>query len=135
MVTPNMSAVFEQRASEVLDGHLQFLTPTPFNFGGLGRVERRGQRRLNDSLPARVWGVDIEGEMVSLDCRIDNLSSSGLFLRIPWQLKPSSQISLVVRLLNGSGAMAAIRGKVLRDQLQLDGSRGIAVKITEHRFL
>src|SRR6185295_10428527 len=127
--------VFEQRASDVLDGHLPFLTPAAYNFRGLGRVERRGKHRLSDSLPARVWGVDLEGEIVSLDCRIDNLSSSGLFLRIPWQLKLDSQISLVVRLLNGSGAMAAIRGKVLRDQPQLDGSRGIAVRITEHRFL
>jgi hypothetical protein len=131
----NMSAVFEQRASEALDGHLQFLTPAAYKFRALGRVERRAKHRLNDSLPARVWGVDFEGEMVSLDCRIDNLSSSGLFLRIPWQLKPSSKISLVVRLLNGSGATAAIRGKVLRDEPQLDGSRGIAVKITEHCFL
>jgi len=37
--------------------------------------------------------------------------------------------------LNGSGSMAAIKGKVLRDEPQLDGSRGIAVRITEHRFL
>jgi hypothetical protein len=82
-----------------------------------------------------VWGIDSEGEMVSSDCLLDNLSSSGLFLKIPWSLKLASQVSLVVRLLNGSGAMAAIRGKVLRDDPQLDGSRGIAVKITEHRFL
>jgi hypothetical protein len=39
----------------------------------------------------------------------------------------------VVRLLSGS--TAAIRGKVLRDEPHLDGSRGIAVKITEHRIL
>jgi hypothetical protein len=98
-------------------------------------VERRAKPRLNDSLPVRVWGIDCDGEMLGLDGHLDNLSSTGLYLRIPWQLKISSSISLVVRLLNGSGAMAAIRGKVLRDDLQLDGSRGIAVMITEHSFL
>jgi hypothetical protein len=128
-----MSAICEQRANEVLDGHLHFLNPISFAFRGAQRRERRGKPRLSDRLPARVWGIDAEGEMLSLDCQLDNLSSSGLYLRLPWQLKLSSQISLVVRLV--SGATAAIRGKVLRDEPQLDGSRGIAVKITEHRIL
>jgi hypothetical protein len=129
-----MAAVFEQRASEVLDGHLPFLNPIVSTFLNKGR-ERRGKPRLSDSLPARVWGIDREGEMVSQDCRVENLSSSGLFLRMPCRIKLRSQISLVVRLLNGSGSTAAIKGKVLRDEPQLDGSRGIAVRITEHRFL
>lgn len=129
-----MAAVFEQRASEVLDGHLPFLNPLVCSFPSRGR-ERRLKPRLSDCLPARVWGIDCEGEMVSLDCRVENMSSSGLFLRMPCRIKLRSRISLVVRLLNGSGSMAAIKGKVLRDEPQLDGSRGIAVKITEHRFL
>ena len=128
-----MSAICEQRANEVLDGHLFFLNPISFSFGSSKRRERRVKPRVNDSLPARVWGIDTEGEMLSLDCQLDNLSASGLYLRLPWQLKLSSQISLVVQLLSGS--TAAIRGKVLRDDPQLDGSRGIAVKITEHRIL
>lgn len=130
-----MAAVFEQRASEVLDGHLPFLNPLVSTFRSRGKRERRGKPRLSDSLPARVWGIDCEGEMVSLDCRLDNLSASGLFLRVPCRIKLRSQISLVVRLLDGSGSMAAIKGKVLREEPQLDGSRGIAVRITEHRFL
>jgi len=131
---PQMAAVFEQRASEVLDGHLPVFNPLVSTFLNKGR-ERRGKPRLSDSMPARVWGIDREGEMVSLDCRVENLSSSGLFLRMPCKIKLRSQISLIVRLLNGSGSMAAIKGKVLRDEPQLDGSRGIAVRITEHSFL
>jgi len=134
-VSPSMAAVFEQRASEVLDGHLPFLNPLVSTFLIKGKRERRSKPRLSDSLPARVWGIDREGEMLSQDCCVENLSSSGLFLRIPCRIKLRSQISLVVRLLNGSGSMAAIKGKVLRDEPQLDGSRGIAVRITEHRFL
>jgi|SRR5690349_3020952 hypothetical protein len=130
-----MAAVFEQRASEVLDGHLQFLYPLVSTFRSQGKRERRAKPRLTDSLPARVWGIDSEDEMVSLDCQVINLSASGLFLKVPHRIKLKSQISLVVRLLNGSGSTAAIRGRVLRDESQLDGSRGIAVRITEHRFL
>jgi PilZ domain len=125
----------EQRANEVLDAHLRFMEPKGFYSRTRKRFERRSKPRLNDSLPARVWGIDTEGEMLSLDGHLDNLSATGLYLRIPWRLKISSSISLVVRLLNGSGAMAAIRGRVLRDDPQLDGSRGIAVAITEHSFL
>jgi hypothetical protein len=135
MHSPEMAAVFEQRASEVLDEHLRFLYPLVSTIRNKANRERRAKPRLTDSLPARVWGTDSEGEMISLDCQVDNLSASGLFLRMPCQIKLRSQISLVVRLLNGSGSMAAIKGKVVRDEPHLDGSRGIAVRITQHRFL
>jgi len=130
-----MHAICEQRTSEVLDGYLVFTETTHLSFNDVRLKERRRKPRLNDSLPARIWGIDIDGEMISLDSQVVNISSSGLLLRISSQLKVSSQISLVVRLMNGSGLMAAIRGRVLRDEPQLDGSRGIAVKITEHHFL
>jgi hypothetical protein len=130
-----MSAIFEKRTDEFLDGHLHFMQRASSSFRDVELHERRRKPRLNDSLPARVWGIDNDGEMFGFDARVDNMSSSGLFLKISRPLKVSSQISLVVRLINGSGVMAAIKGKVLRDEPQLDGSRGIAVKITEHRFL
>ena len=130
-----MHAICEQRATEFLDGYLQFMDSAGFSSRDTKRFERRRKPRLDDSLPVRVWGIDSDGEMLSLDSLLDNISSSGLFLRIPSRLKISSQVSLVVRLLNGSSVMAAIRGKVLRDDPQLDGSRGIAVMITEHRVL
>lgn len=130
-----MYAICEQRATEFLDLHLKPMHPGTPTLYAVKPFERRRKPRSSDSLPARVWGIDTEGEMLSLDTQLDNISASGLFLRIPSQLKLSSQVSLVVRFMTGSGVMAAIRGKVLRDELQLDGSRGIAVKITEHRFL
>ena len=130
-----MYELCEQRATEFLDGHLRFVEAASSTFNDIKFFERRRKPRLNDSLPARVWGIDQDGELLSLDSQLDNISPSGLFLRIPRQLKIASQISLVVRLVNGSGVMAAIRGKVLRDEPQLDGTRGIAVKITQHRFL
>jgi len=130
-----MYATREQRATEFLDDHLHFREATNSSFREVEFPERRRKPRLIDSLPARIWGIDSEGEFLSLDSQLENISSSGLFLRVSQELRISSQISLVVRLINGSGVMAAIRGKVLRDEPLLDGSRGIAVKITEHCFL
>jgi hypothetical protein len=125
----------EQRVNYILDGHLPGaesifrtrLTP----------VERRAKPRSNDALPARVWGVDIEDEPFSFDCLVDNISGSGIYLRMPRRMKFSSAISLVVRLINGpvEGAAAAIKGIVIRDQIEDDGHTGVGIRIVEHRFI
>lgn len=130
-----MTAIYEQRTSEILDGHLCFQDSSVVLTRRSKGFERRGKKRLQDSLPARVWGIDFNGEVTSLDCRMLNISGSGVYLSMPHRLKLYSEISLVVRLLNGSGMSAAIRGKVLRDELLSDGSRGIAVGIREYQLL
>jgi Tfp pilus assembly protein PilZ len=88
-------------------------------------------------LPARVWGVDVDDQPFSYDCQLENISASGVFLRLPRRMKFSSSISLVVRLLNGpdEGTVAAIKGTVMREELKSDGHRGIGIRITEHRFI
>jgi len=120
----------EQRANYILDGHLPIAH-------SVFRSERRVKPRSNDALPARVWGVDSEDQPFSFDCNVDNISSSGVYLRLPRRMKFSSAISLVVRLLNGpmEGAAAAIKGIVIRDQVEADGHRGIGIRIVEHRFI
>ena len=125
----------EQRASYILDCHLRmpstaFRTPrTP--------LERRSKPRSHDVLPARVWGVDSDDQPFSLDCHLDNMSSSGLYLRLPRHMKFSSSISLVVRLLNGpvEGMVAAIKGTVMREEMESDGHRGFGIRIVEHKFI
>ena len=120
----------EQRANYVLDRHLP-IVKTVF------RTERRVKPRSNDALPARVWGVDSEDQPFSFDCSVENISGSGVYLRMPRRMKFSSAISLVVRLLNGpvEGATAAIKGVVIRDQVEANGHRGIGIRIVEHRFI
>jgi hypothetical protein len=56
---------------------------------------------------------------------------------MPWQIKSFSEISLVVHLLSGpnEGATAAIKGRVIRDEPEAYGKRGVAVMITEYCFL
>ena len=125
----------EQRANYFLDGHL----PMPESAFRLRRahVERRSKPRSHDALPARVWGVDVDDQPFSYDCELDNMSASGMYLRIPHRMKFSSAISLVVRLLNGpvDGMMAAIKGTVIRDEVHSDGHRGIGIRIIEYKFI
>jgi len=125
----------EQRANYILEGHLLiaksvFRTRRP-------PVERRAKPRSNDALPARVLGVDSEDHPFSFDCQVENISGSGIYLRVPRRMKFSSAISLVVRLLNGpvEGAVAAIKGIVIRDQMESNGHSGIGIRIVEHRFI
>ena len=125
----------EQRANYILDCHLRL--PNAALLIRSAPVERRSKPRSNDVLPARVWGVDIDDQPFSYDCQLDNISASGLFLRLPRRMKFSSCVSLVVRLLTGpdEGMVAAIKGTVMREQLNSDGHRGIGIRITEHKFI
>jgi hypothetical protein len=125
----------EQRANYVLDGHLP-ITESSF-LSHLAKVERRKKPRSSDALPARVWGVDINDQPFSCDCHLENISASGLYLRLPRRMKFSSAISVVVRLLNApvDGMVAAIKGTVIRDETRADGYRGLGIRIIEHKFI
>ena len=125
----------EQRSNYGLDGHLP-ITESAF-FAHPAKIERRKKPRSNDVLPARVWGVDIHDQPFSCDCLLDNISASGLYLRLPRRMNFSSAISLVVRLLNGpvDGVVAAIKGTVIRDETKPNGDRGLGIRIVEHEFI
>lgn len=125
----------EQRANYILDCHLPTANST---FRARREVlERRVKPRSSAALPARVWGVDIDDHPFSFDGLLDNMSASGLYLRMPRRMKFSSAISLVVRLLNGpiDGQVAAIKGTVIRDEVEGDGHRGVGIRIIAHKFI
>lgn len=133
-----MSAQFmypEQRANYILDSHLPIATTNSRRQHAV--AERRAKPRSSQALPARVWGVDIHDQPFGFDCHLDNMSASGLYLRLPRQMKFSSVVSVVVRLLYGplAGMSAAIKGTVIRDESQPGGHRGVGIRIIEHRFI
>jgi len=125
----------EQRADYVLDSH--FPLAESIFLRAPARSERRLKPRSRGPLPARVWGVDVNDHPFSFDCELDNISASGLFLRIPRKMSFSSTISLVVRLLHGplEGMSAALKGTVIRNEHGPGGDTGIGVRILEHRFI
>ena len=102
-----------------------------------GKPERRAKPRVRERFPARMWGLDSGDLPFNLDCVLDNLSSTGLYLRVPRQMKIGCQVRLIVHLLNGptTGATAIISGEILRDEPQSDGSHGLAISIKNYRFL
>jgi len=102
----------------------------------IGVLERRGKPRVSEPFPTTVFGIDKAGESFKLDCTLDNISSTGLYLKIPRQLEQGSEVRLIVSFSAGPspGAGAAIRGVALRSDPQTDKRWGLAVAITDHTF-
>ena len=100
-------------------------------------TERRTKPRINEPFPTRAWGVDDAGQAFQIDCVIDNMSSNGVYLRLPRRMNSGDELSLVIRLLSSvdSGATALVRGQILRDEPQADGQHGIALAIKHYEFL
>lgn len=98
--------------------------------------ERRAKPRICQAFPTRVCGVDSEDRWFDLNVLLDNISSGGLYLRIPRTLKSGDELDLVVRFSNDSkGATAALRASVLRVEPGLDGLNGIAMAIHRYEFI
>ena len=106
------------------------------NFGTRTQ-ERRQKARISEPFPARIWGVDSGDLPFNVDGVIDNMSSTGLYLKTPKAVGNGSEVKLIVHLLSGpsSGVTASVQGHVLRSELQPDGKYGLAIAISKHRFL
>jgi hypothetical protein len=102
----------------------------------MGVLERRAKPRVSEPFPTTVSGIDKAGESFRLDCVLDNISSTGLYLKVPRQLEQGSEVRLIVNFSAGSspGAAAAIRGVALRSDPQADKRWGLAVAITDYTF-
>jgi hypothetical protein len=114
--------------------------PVAGSMNACGGVERRGAVRVAIPFPATVRGMDQTGDRFTLDTVLDNLSSTGLYLRLARLVEPGAALFIVVRLTvvpaqQVAGASVAVRGVVLRSELQPSGMCGVAVRFTRHRFL
>ena len=100
-------------------------------------LERRTKPRVQEHFPARILGNDSGALPFIIDCVLDNLSSTGLYLRMPRQMPTGGEVKVIVHLLSGptSGASACIYGEILRDEPQPDGRHGVAVAIKRYKFL
>ena len=103
-------------------------------------AERRIKSRLKGPFPAKARGVNAGGEAFEVETVIDDLSAGGLHMRLGQPVSPGTVIFIVTRLTHVgvpevSVPRVALRGLVLRSQLRLDGSFGVAAAILSHRFL
>jgi PilZ domain len=75
-----------------------------------------------------------------IDLLLDNLSASGLYLRLPLEVSRGTKLFTVIRLstsYEGStqAARVATRGVVVRTEPYPDGTYGVGVVFTRSRFL
>ena len=100
-------------------------------------MERRAKVRISQPFPTTVSGVDSSGEPFEHTCVLENMSSTGLYLKIPRKLEQGSEVTMMVKLSSApsSGAGAAIRGVALRSDPQADESWGLAVAIRDYCFI
>jgi hypothetical protein len=104
---------------------------------GTRTLERRRKARIKEPFPARIWGVDSGDLPFNVDCVVDNISSTGLYLRVPKLVDDGSEVRLIVHLLHGptSGVTASLQGRIVRTESQADGRYGLAIAISKHKFL
>lgn len=102
-----------------------------------GYRERRAKPRIQQRFPASVRGTDVNGHEFQINLDLENMSSSGLYLRMPRKLNLGDQLNLVVEFSNGikHGATAALLGRVLRVEPGIDGLNGIALEIQHYKFV
>ena len=125
-----------QKGDKEIDG-LRFTTKTSITYR---RAERRIKLRLQGPFPTIVRGVGVSGETFEAETVLDDISAGGLHLRLKQPVSLGMVIFLVARLTHTSVPevcvpRVALRVMVLRSELQLDGSFGVAGAILQHRFL
>jgi hypothetical protein len=64
-------------------------------------LERRTKPRVREHFPARILGADCGALPFIIDCVLDNMSSTGLYLRMPRQMPKGGEVKVIVHLLNG----------------------------------
>jgi hypothetical protein len=107
---------------------------------GYGGAERRSKPRIKGSFPAVVHGVDAGNETFQIETTIDNLSAGGLYLRLRQRLEPGTTLFVVTSLsthgrANASAPRLALHGVVVRAELTPGGKCGVAVALSNYRFL
>lgn len=100
-------------------------------------LERRAKPRVSEPFPTTVSGVDKAGESFEFDCVLENISSTGLYLKMPRQLEQGSEVRLIVNFYADplEAAGAAIRGVAVRSEPEADERWGLAVAIRECAFI
>ena len=100
-------------------------------------TERRVKRRIRQPFPTVVEGNDISGQAFHLSTKLENISVTGLYLRMPPQLNVGDNLKLLISLSSGykPGVIASMVGRVLRVEPGLDGLNGFALAILKYEFV
>lgn len=104
------------------------------------RVERRSKVRNYEPFPAKVQCTDPNGDLFEIDTVLDNLSTSGLYLRMAQKVQEGDQLSIRIKLppvsdVAAPGLNVSTEGEVLRVDCLKSDSFGVAVRFTRYRVL
>ena len=99
--------------------------------------DRRQSDRLAASFETVVRRPHAFGAKRQVSGVLENLSGDGAFVRTSEEVRLGEQVFVVFRLsaTGHTGARVAARGRVVRSERQPNGSAGIAVRFSSHRFL
>jgi hypothetical protein len=103
-------------------------------------AERRRKPRIYKNFRARVYGKNVDGVEFEVGTVLENLSSIGLYLRMATQVEKGATLRIVIRLSTSldeeeSVANIEVRGLVVRTDPPNDRGYGLAVAITDHKFI
>lgn len=102
--------------------------------------ERRGIPRIDMPFPAIVRGVDWLGEHFTVEAVLDNLSTTGLYMRLARPVAPGTRLFVVVYFATAkpyhhAAPGVAVQGVVTRAEPRLSRRWGVAMRFTRHRLL
>lgn len=105
--------------------------------GGSLAEERRAKPRLRKPFATTVTGTDLGGRAFQVETELANMSSSGLFLRMPYQVDIGQELNLMIQFSDeiSGGATARVLGRVLRTENGMGGLNGFGVAITNYEFV
>ena len=99
--------------------------------------ERRSKQRISYAFPTRAWGVDAGGKEFDVDCTLENISSTGLYLHIPRRVAKDAELKVLIKFSTGSnrGATAVLECQTLRNEPEPDGQTGLAMRVKSYHFV
>ena len=105
-----------------------------------GNLERRRKPRTYKPFPAQVSGLDEHGEHFKASAVLDNLSSTGLYVKLPRTVVLGEKLRLDIRLSIAEPdevpvARVDVEGVVMRREQLSGGMWGVALVIIKRKLL
>jgi hypothetical protein len=94
---------------------------------------------LREPFPILVQGVDARGRPFRADTVIENLSVTGLYVRLEHEIMAGARLSMILHMAPTYRRIRAARvaalGIAARTESLPDGKFGVGVSFTQHRVL
>jgi hypothetical protein len=97
--------------------------------------ERRRKARIHLPLPVYVSGVDATGQEFRTHTLLDNLSSVGLYMQLPRNIKAGAELEMLIQYSDEpSAARIAATGVVRRSEECPHGLYGLGIEFINYEF-